>query len=80
MSLTRIPRVRLSITQRRYDLVAAVAPSQLTRRRQMLTYYELDLGLNHVVRKWSEPTDTRANLLIQVPVCQIASSDRYVVM
>jgi len=33
--------------------------------RQMLTYYELDLGLNHVVRKWSEATDPRANLLVQ---------------
>ena len=43
----------------------------------MLTYYELDLGLNHVVRKWSEPTDPRANLLVQVPVVQLASSDRY---
>lgn len=32
---------------------------------QMLTFYELDLGLNHVVRKWSEPTDNRANLLVQ---------------
>lgn len=30
----------------------------------MLTYYELDLGLNHVVRKWSEPTDPRANHLV----------------
>ena len=29
----------------------------------MLTYYELDLGLNHVVRKWSDPVDARANLL-----------------
>ncbi|KAJ7471905.1 pre-mRNA-splicing factor RSE1 [Mycena latifolia] len=34
---------------------------------KMLTFYELDLGLNHVVRKSSEPTDPRANLLIQVP-------------
>jgi len=34
---------------------------------KMLTYYELDLGLNHVVRRWSEPTDPRANLLLQVP-------------
>ena len=33
----------------------------------MLTFYELDLGLNHVVRKWSEPTDPRANFLLQVP-------------
>lgn len=44
---------------------------------QMLTYYELDLGLNHVVRKWSEPTDPRANLLVQVPGGQMASSDRF---
>ncbi|OZJ04986.1 hypothetical protein BZG36_01775 [Bifiguratus adelaidae] len=34
---------------------------------KMLTYYELDLGLNHVVRKWSDPVDARANMLIQVP-------------
>ncbi|RCH93139.1 pre-mRNA-splicing factor rse1, partial [Rhizopus stolonifer] len=34
---------------------------------KMLTYYELDLGLNHVVRKWSEPVDRQANLLIPVP-------------
>lgn len=32
---------------------------------QNLTFYELDLGLNHVVRKWSEPTDRRANMLVQ---------------
>lgn len=31
---------------------------------KMLTYYELDLGLNHVVRKWSDATDPRANMLI----------------
>lgn len=30
----------------------------------MLTYYELDLGLNHVVRKYSEPLDEHANMLI----------------
>ncbi|KAI9057487.1 hypothetical protein FKP32DRAFT_1615311 [Trametes sanguinea] len=45
--------------------------------QKMLTYYELDLGLNHVVRKWSEPTDPRANLLVQVPGGQAAPSDRY---
>ncbi|KAL4243931.1 hypothetical protein ABKN59_010608 [Abortiporus biennis] len=43
----------------------------------MLTYYELDLGLNHVTRKWSEPTDSRANLLVQVPGGQSSSSDHY---
>ena len=32
-----------------------------------LTLYELDLGLNHVMRKWSQPIDNGANLLIPVP-------------
>ena len=32
-----------------------------------LTMYELDLGLNHVVRKYSEPVDNGANMLIPVP-------------
>jgi hypothetical protein len=32
-----------------------------------LTLYELDLGLNHVVRKSSQPVDNGANLLIPVP-------------
>jgi splicing factor 3B subunit 3 len=43
----------------------------------MLTYYELDLGLNHVVRKWSEPTDPRANMLIPVPGGQSANSEHF---
>jgi splicing factor 3B subunit 3 len=34
---------------------------------KMLTFYELDLGLNHMVRKWSEPVDASANLVIAVP-------------
>lgn len=32
-----------------------------------LTFYELDLGLNHVARKWSAPIDNGANLLVTVP-------------
>jgi splicing factor 3B subunit 3 len=32
-----------------------------------LIFYELDLGLNHVVRKWSEVVDPTANHLIAVP-------------
>lgn len=32
-----------------------------------LVYYELDLGLNHVVRKWSDPVDPTASILFQVP-------------
>lgn len=33
----------------------------------MLTFYELDLGLNHVVRKWTGSVDRSSNLLIPVP-------------
>jgi splicing factor 3B subunit 3 len=47
------------------------------RAEKMLTFYELDLGLNHVVRKWSEPTDPRANLLVQVPGGQNATTDKF---
>lgn len=32
-----------------------------------LVYYELDLGLNYVVRKWSEQVDPTASMLFQVP-------------
>ena len=32
--------------------------------QQLLTYYELDLGLNHVVRKHSESLEEHANFLI----------------
>ncbi|XP_014663548.1 PREDICTED: splicing factor 3B subunit 3-like [Priapulus caudatus] len=35
--------------------------------QQTLTYYELDLGLNHVVRKYSEPLEEHGNFLISVP-------------
>lgn len=35
--------------------------------QQLLTYYELDLGLNHVVRKFSEQLEEHANFLISVP-------------
>lgn len=34
---------------------------------KLLTYYELDLGLNHVVRRWSSAVDPRSNHLVQVP-------------
>ena len=33
----------------------------------MLTYYELDLGLNHVTRKHAEACDPSANMLVAVP-------------
>eukprot|EP00755_Sulcionema_specki_P005610 Sspe_Gene.33235::Locus_16239_Transcript_1_1_Confidence_1.000_Length_3840::g.33235::m.33235/K12830/SF3B3, SAP130, RSE1; splicing factor 3B subunit 3 len=34
---------------------------------KQLVFYELDLGLNHVVRKWDTLVDDTANLLVQVP-------------
>jgi splicing factor 3B subunit 3 len=34
---------------------------------QIVTIYELDLGLNHVVRKWSEAIDMSSHKLIMVP-------------
>lgn len=34
---------------------------------KMLTFYELDLGLNHVTRKWSEAVDPGANKVLTVP-------------
>ncbi|XP_058774798.1 spliceosome-associated protein 130 A-like [Vicia villosa] len=35
--------------------------------QKSLTFYELDLGLNHVSRKWSDQVDNGANLLVTVP-------------
>lgn len=35
--------------------------------QQTLTFYELDLGVNHVVRKYSEPLEEHANFLVTVP-------------
>jgi len=32
-----------------------------------LVFYELDLGLNHVVRKWSDTVDPTSSMLFQVP-------------
>lgn len=34
---------------------------------KVLTHYELDLGLNHVTRKWSTPVHPSANVLVAVP-------------
>jgi splicing factor 3B subunit 3 len=39
----------------------------LQETEKKLSYYELDLGLNHVVRKWSEPISRTANFLLSVP-------------
>jgi splicing factor 3B subunit 3 len=42
-------------------------PKRDDKINKKLTYYELDLGLNHVIRKWSSPLDVNANILVQVP-------------
>lgn len=39
----------------------------LEETEKMLTYYELDLGLNHVTRRWSEPVSRTAHMLVTVP-------------
>ncbi|KAK9464366.1 CPSF A subunit region-domain-containing protein [Lipomyces arxii] len=39
----------------------------LLESKKILTYYELDLGLNHVVRMWSDVVDRQANRLFPVP-------------
>ncbi|CAJ0927414.1 unnamed protein product, partial [Mesorhabditis belari] len=39
----------------------------LKKTQQHLTFYELDLGLNHVVRKYAEPLTDLGNHLIAVP-------------
>ncbi|TIB68603.1 hypothetical protein E3P77_00973 [Wallemia ichthyophaga] len=49
----------------------------LINSNKLITFYELDLGLNHVLKKWSEPTDPKANMLIQVPGGQSASTDAF---
>ncbi|KAL0481974.1 splicing factor 3B subunit 3 [Acrasis kona] len=35
--------------------------------KKMLTYYELDLGVNHVLKKWSVEVERTAHLLLSVP-------------
>lgn len=41
-----------------------------------LVYYELDLGLNHVVRKFSENVDRTCNILFRVPGGQVGGDHR----
>lgn len=47
-----------------FSLESTPLPSKHVFPSQMLTFYELDLGLNHVVRKYSEPLEDTANMLI----------------
>jgi splicing factor 3B subunit 3 len=49
------------------DADADTTGEALEEASKELVYYELDLGLNHVIRKWSDPVDLTANYLIAVP-------------
>lgn len=44
-----------------------VSGEAVHKTQQTLTFYELDLSLNHVVRKYSEPLEEHANFLVTVP-------------
>ncbi|KAJ3244641.1 Splicing factor 3B subunit 3 [Chytriomyces hyalinus] len=43
------------------------SPDALEAIEKVVTFYELDLGLNHIVRKWSDTIDRTSNLLVAVP-------------
>ncbi|KAI7862693.1 CPSF A subunit region-domain-containing protein [Spinellus fusiger] len=49
------------------DVDSDVTNQAMENVEKVLTYYELDLGLNHVVRKWTEVVNYKSNLLIPVP-------------
>lgn len=55
----------LEIDYEKADLDPSGESAQRT--QQTLTFYELDLSSNHVVRKYSEPLEEHANMLISVP-------------
>ncbi|CEH18667.1 pre-mrna-splicing factor rse1 [Ceraceosorus bombacis] len=44
---------------------------------KLFTYYELDLGLNHVVRRWTSPVSHTASHLIAVPGGYNQTSERW---
>lgn len=54
----------VSILQLILKDATGVAASQAQKH---LIFYELDLGLNHVSRKWSDQVDNGANMLVTVP-------------
>ncbi|KAG5533303.1 hypothetical protein RHGRI_027481 [Rhododendron griersonianum] len=49
------------------ELDYSEADQDSTGAQKVLTFYELDLGLNHVSMKWSEQVDNGANMLVNVP-------------
>ncbi|KAI9176173.1 pre-mRNA-splicing factor rse1 [Blastocladiella emersonii ATCC 22665] len=57
----------LEVDYSEVDASAMSGETQPPYTDKYLTFYELDLGLNHVVRKWSEPVDPTSHKLIQIP-------------
>lgn len=49
------------------DAEADATGEMYERREKSLTYYTVDLGLNHVVKSWSDPVDYTANKIFGVP-------------
>lgn len=66
ITLIHIPDYQKQNTHSR--ALYSIFPGEAAQKtQQTLTFYELDLGLNHVVRKYSEPLEEHANFLISVP-------------
>ncbi|RHN64003.1 putative transcription factor WD40-like family [Medicago truncatula] len=59
-----VPGQYLAIDPKGRADATGVAASQAQKH---LIFYELDLGLNHVSRKWSDQVDNGANMLVTVP-------------
>ncbi|XVE52756.1 hypothetical protein DITRI_Ditri02bG0149100 [Diplodiscus trichospermus] len=55
--------IELDYSEADQDLTGQAA----SEAQKHLTFYELDLGLNHVSRKWSKQVDNGANMLVTVP-------------
>ena len=56
------------------DYSVCEGESAAERPAKLIAYYELDLGLNHVVRKASYPVDLSANTLISLPAGSTGSN------
>lgn len=47
--------------------IFAALECDMTTKEKTIAYYEMDLGLNHVVRKWSAVVENTANILLALP-------------
>lgn len=49
------------------DAASDPTGKKIAQAKKMLTYYELDLGLNHVSRRWTSPVARLANKIVALP-------------